>query len=139
MRKSRLIASFAAFIASGTAGRTGRPGHHPDHGAGHRGHHCRGAGRRRRLWLQIGSFDIKDLISAVPNLDKLAIISGEQVVNIGSQDMNNECLADAGPSCGRGRGFARYRRSADHPRHRHDGGNQLFPELVTRQPSRSSW
>ncbi len=37
-----------------------------------------------------GSFDIKDLISAVPNLDKLAIISGEQVVNIGSQDMNNE-------------------------------------------------
>ena len=37
-----------------------------------------------------GSFDIKELISAVPNLDKLAIISGEQVVNIGSQDMNDE-------------------------------------------------
>ena len=37
-----------------------------------------------------GSFDIKDLISAVPNLDKLAVITGEQVVNIGSQDMNNE-------------------------------------------------
>jgi L-asparaginase len=37
-----------------------------------------------------GSFDIKDLISAVPNLDKLAVISGEQVVNIGSQDMNDE-------------------------------------------------
>ncbi|WP_310476361.1 type II asparaginase [Sandarakinorhabdus sp.] len=37
-----------------------------------------------------GSFDIKDLISAVPNLDKLAMISGEQVVNIGSQDMNDE-------------------------------------------------
>lgn len=37
-----------------------------------------------------GSFDIKDLISAVPNLDKMAIISGEQVVNIGSQDMNDE-------------------------------------------------
>jgi L-asparaginase len=37
-----------------------------------------------------GSFDIKDLISAVPNLDKLAIISGEQVVNIGSQDMNDD-------------------------------------------------
>ena len=36
-----------------------------------------------------GSFDIKDLISAVPNLDKLAVISGEQVVNIGSQDMND--------------------------------------------------
>jgi L-asparaginase len=37
-----------------------------------------------------GSFDIKDLIGAVPNLDKLALISGEQVVNIGSQDMNDE-------------------------------------------------
>jgi L-asparaginase len=37
-----------------------------------------------------GAFDIKDLISAVPNLDKLAVISGEQVVNIGSQDMNND-------------------------------------------------
>lgn len=37
-----------------------------------------------------GSFDIKRLISAVPNLDKLAVITGEQVVNIGSQDMNDE-------------------------------------------------
>jgi L-asparaginase len=37
-----------------------------------------------------GSFDIKQLISAVPNLDKMAIITGEQVVNIGSQDMNDE-------------------------------------------------
>ena len=37
-----------------------------------------------------GSFNIKELISAVPNLDKLAVITGEQVVNIGSQDMNNE-------------------------------------------------
>jgi L-asparaginase len=37
-----------------------------------------------------GSFDINQLISAVPNLDKLAVIKGEQVVNIGSQDMNDE-------------------------------------------------
>jgi len=37
-----------------------------------------------------GAFNVKDLISAVPNLDKLAVISGEQVVNIGSQDMNDE-------------------------------------------------
>jgi len=42
-----------------------------------------------------GALDIKDLISAVPNLDKLAIIEGEQVVNIGSQDTNNE----AWPRC----------------------------------------
>jgi len=37
-----------------------------------------------------GTFDVQDLISAVPNLDKLAVITGEQVVNIGSQDMNDE-------------------------------------------------
>jgi len=37
-----------------------------------------------------GSFQVEDLIKAVPNLDTLADITGEQVVNIGSQDMNNE-------------------------------------------------
>src|SRR6476620_6356321 len=37
-----------------------------------------------------GAFDVQDLIAAVPNLSKLAVISGEQVVNIGSQDMNDE-------------------------------------------------
>src|SRR5215813_10839113 len=37
-----------------------------------------------------GSFQVEDLIKAVPNLGELAEISGEQVVNIGSQDMNNE-------------------------------------------------
>ena len=37
-----------------------------------------------------GAYDVNTLISAVPNLDKLAQISGEQVANIGSQDMNDE-------------------------------------------------
>jgi L-asparaginase len=37
-----------------------------------------------------GSFQVEDLIKAVPNLGELADITGEQVVNIGSQDMNNE-------------------------------------------------
>ena len=37
-----------------------------------------------------GSFQVEDLIKAVPKLGELADISGEQVVNIGSQDMNNE-------------------------------------------------
>jgi L-asparaginase len=36
-----------------------------------------------------GAYDINTLINAVPNLNKLASISGEQVVNIGSQDMND--------------------------------------------------
>src|SRR5262245_35644110 len=36
-----------------------------------------------------GAYDVNTLIAAVPNLDKLAQISGEQVANIGSQDMND--------------------------------------------------
>jgi L-asparaginase len=36
-----------------------------------------------------GAFDVQQLIDAVPNLGKLAVISGEQVVKIGSQDMND--------------------------------------------------
>ena len=37
-----------------------------------------------------GEFKVEDLIKAVPNLDKLARARGEQVANIGSQDMNDE-------------------------------------------------
>jgi len=37
-----------------------------------------------------GEYDVHTLIAAVPNLDKLANITGEQVANIGSQDMNDE-------------------------------------------------
>jgi len=37
-----------------------------------------------------GASDVNSLLSAVPNLDKLAVITGEQVANIGSQDMNDE-------------------------------------------------
>jgi len=37
-----------------------------------------------------GTFQVEDLIKAVPNLDTLADITGEQVVNIGSQDMTND-------------------------------------------------
>jgi L-asparaginase len=37
-----------------------------------------------------GAYDVNSLLSAVPNLNKLAVITGEQVANIGSQDMNDE-------------------------------------------------
>ena len=37
-----------------------------------------------------GSFSIDDLIKAVPNLDQLADLTGEQIANIGSQNMNHE-------------------------------------------------
>jgi L-asparaginase len=37
-----------------------------------------------------GTFRVEDLINAVPQLKTLADLTGEQIVNIGSQDMNNE-------------------------------------------------
>lgn len=37
-----------------------------------------------------GAYDVNSLLAAVPNLDRLAVITGEQVANIGSQDMNDE-------------------------------------------------
>jgi L-asparaginase len=36
-----------------------------------------------------GTFKVEDLIKAVPNIGKLARLDGEQVANIGSQDMND--------------------------------------------------
>jgi L-asparaginase len=37
-----------------------------------------------------GAYDVNTLLAAVPNLGRLAVITGEQVANIGSQDMNDE-------------------------------------------------
>jgi L-asparaginase len=36
-----------------------------------------------------GAYDVNSLLGAVPNLGQLAVITGEQVANIGSQDMND--------------------------------------------------
>ena len=36
-----------------------------------------------------GVYDVDSLLKAVPNLDQLAVITGEQVASIGSQDMND--------------------------------------------------
>ncbi|HTR56296.1 MAG TPA: type II asparaginase [Kofleriaceae bacterium] len=37
-----------------------------------------------------GQFKVDDLIAAVPGIDKLAKLRGEQIANIGSQDMNDQ-------------------------------------------------
>jgi L-asparaginase len=37
-----------------------------------------------------GAYDVNSLLKAVPNLDRFASITGEQLANIGSQDMNDE-------------------------------------------------
>ncbi len=37
-----------------------------------------------------GTFSVDELIRAVPQMTNLAVLSGEQVANIGSQTMNHE-------------------------------------------------
>ena len=37
-----------------------------------------------------GTFSVDDLIKAVPQLTNVAVLSGEQIANIGSQTMNHE-------------------------------------------------
>lgn len=89
MRKFRLIGTFAAFVASGSAVALAEQGTTRimvlATGGTIAGAQAEGGG----YGYKSGSFDISDLILAVPNLDKLAIITGEQVVNIGSQDMDD--------------------------------------------------
>ena len=57
-----------------------------------------------------GAYDVNSLIKAVPNLDKLAVITGEQVANIGSQDMNDEVWLKLAQARQRGARVARRRR-----------------------------
>lgn len=49
-----------------------------------------GAGEAGGYGYTSGQFKVDDLIKAAPGLEKLANLSGEQVANIGSQDMNDE-------------------------------------------------
>lgn len=49
-----------------------------------------GAGAAGGYGYTSGQFKVGDLIQAVPGVSKLARLSGEQVANIGSQDMNNQ-------------------------------------------------
>lgn len=44
----------------------------------------------KEVGYKSGSFKVEDLIKAVPQITDLADLTGEQIVNIGSQNMNNE-------------------------------------------------
>ena len=75
-----------------------------------------------------GAVTIDAMLAAVPGIDKLANVKGEQIANVGSQDMSFDILLkvakrinELAPNAGR-------RRLRDHARHRHDGGDGLLPE-----------
>lgn len=53
-----------------------------------------GAGSASDYGYKSGSFSVEDLIKAVPQLSSLAQLKGEQVANIGSQDMNDKVWLD---------------------------------------------
>jgi L-asparaginase len=46
-----------------------------------------------------GKFSVDDLLKAVPRLKDLAVLSGEQIANIGSQTMNHEVWLKLAARC----------------------------------------
>src|SRR5258708_13647079 len=46
-----------------------------------------------------GTFSVDDLIKAVPQLTNVAVLSGEQIANIGSQTMNHEVWLKLAARC----------------------------------------
>ena len=96
---------------------------------------ARSPARRRassRTATSPAPFKVEDLIKAVPNLDKLASLSGEQVANIGSQDMNDEVWLKLAKRANELLATTRRRRHRHHARHRHDGGDRVLPDLVVK-------
>ena len=75
-----------------------------------------------------GQVGVEQLLAAVPQAKKLATLRGEQISNIGSQDMNDEVWLKLARRVNELAAHARRRRHRDHPRHRHDRGDRLLPE-----------
>ncbi|STG50024.1 L-asparaginase 2 [Escherichia coli] len=72
-----------------------------------------------------GKVGVENLVNAVPQLKDIANVKGEQVVNIGSQDMNDNVwltlAKKINTDCDKTDGLRHY------SRYRHDGRNCLLP------------
>ena len=75
-----------------------------------------------------GQVGVEQLLAAVPQAKKLATLRGEQISNIGSQDMNDEVWLKLAKRVNELAGDAGRGRRRDHPRHRHDRGDGVLPE-----------
>ena len=75
-----------------------------------------------------GQVGVDQLLAAVPQAKKLAVMRGEQISNIGSQDMNDEVWLKLARRINELTGDAGCGRHCHHARHRHDRGDRLFPE-----------
>ena len=74
-----------------------------------------------------GQVAISTLLDAVPGLNDIANVTGEQIVKIGSQDMNDTVWLTLAKKDKRIAETSGYRRYRHHPRNGHYGGNGLFP------------
>ena len=68
------------------------------------------------------------MLAAVPGITELANVKGEQISNVGSQDMSFEILLKLAKRINELAQVERRRRLRDHPWHRHHGGVRLLPE-----------
>ena len=75
-----------------------------------------------------GQVGVDQLLAAVPQAKKLATLRGEQIANIGSQDMNDEVWLKLARRVNELAAMAGRGRRRHHPRHRHDRGDGLLPE-----------
>ena len=71
-----------------------------------------------------GQVGVDQLLAAVPQAKKLATMRGEQIANIGSQDMNDEVWLKLARRVNELAADARRGRDRDHPRHRHHRGDR---------------
>ena len=74
-----------------------------------------------------GAVTIDAMLQAVPGIKELANVKGEQISNVGSQDMSFDIMLKLANRINE-LAPTRCRRVRDHPRHRHHGGDRVLPE-----------
>lgn len=74
-----------------------------------------------------GAVRVEQLLQAVPEITNLAEISGEQIVKIGSQDMNDEVWLKLARRVNELLNKEGYDGGSDYSWNRYYGGNGLFP------------
>ena len=81
-----------------------------------------------QLGYTSGAVGIDVMIAAVPGITDLATLKGEQISNVGSQDMSFAILLTLAKRINDAGQVERCRWLRDHPRHRHHGRVRLLPE-----------
>ena len=75
-----------------------------------------------------GAVGIDTMVAGVPGITDLATIKGEQISNVGSQDMSFQILLTVAKRINELAKSAASRRVRDHARHGHDGRVRVLPE-----------